>query len=174
MTCIERLKCFMSFLRMFIYLRIFIFFILGLLGLNASVCAHDGNSALASASAGNGVGGLRLNIFGEGEASGFMDVSTNSTFANGRTLTSTLPDGSASNIFIRNAPISGQDTIPEIMRLSQPGTTISIMQPTEGFQGQALLDAFGGRATVDFSNSFTSGTVAPGVKYNFMRLKVGQ
>ena len=118
-------------------------------------------------------GALKLNIFGEGEAPGFLDVSPNSTFANGRPLTSELGDGSASDIFIRNAPITGENTIPEIMRLSQPGTQITLMQPASGFQGQALIDAFGNNATVNFTRTFTSQTVAPGVDMTILRMTVG-
>jgi hypothetical protein len=81
-------------------------------------------------------------------------VSSNARFANGRPLTSGFGNGSASDIFIRNAPITGENTIPEILRLSQPGTRVTLMQPASGFQGQALIDAFRNRATVDFMRTF--------------------
>lgn len=124
------------------------------------------------------IAGLRLNIFGEGEAPGFTDVATSSEYATGtdgitRPLTSTMPSGSASDIFIRSSPITGNNTIPEILRLSQPGTQITLMQPASGFQGQALIDAFGNNATVNFTRTFTSQTVNPGVDFTIMRLIVG-
>jgi hypothetical protein len=120
-----------------------------------------------------GAGSLKLNIFGEGEAPGFVDASTSAQFANGRPLTSGFANGSASDIFIRNAPITGENTIPEIMRLSEPGTHITLMQPASGFQGQALIDAFGNNASVNFIRTFPSQTVAPGVDMTIMRLTVG-
>ncbi len=132
--------------------------------------------ALTMAPGGGGGGrsaGLRLNIFGEGEAPGFLDVSTNVRFANGRQLTASLGNGSASNIFIRNAPITGENTISEILRLSQPGTQITLMQPADGFQGQALINAFGNRASVDFIRTFPSKTVAPNVNMTILRMTVG-
>jgi len=47
------------------------------------------------------------------------------------------------------------------------------MQPASGFQGQALIDAFGNRATVDFMRTFPSQTVAPGVDMTILRMTVG-
>jgi RHS repeat-associated protein len=120
-----------------------------------------------------GANRLRLNIFGEGEAPGFVDVSSSARYANGRPLTSTFGDGSATDIFIRSAPISGENTIPEILRLSQPGTRITLMQPTSGFQGQALINAFGSRATVNFSRAFPSQTAVPGINMTILRMTVG-
>ena len=118
-------------------------------------------------------GSLRLNIFGEGEAPGFVDTSTSANFANGRPLTSTFGNGSASDIFIRNAPVTGDGTLSEIVRLSQPGTRITLMQPASGFQGQALIDAFGNNASVNFMRTFPSQTVAPGVDMTILRMTVG-
>ena len=118
-------------------------------------------------------GASRLNIFGTGEARGFLDVSPNAYYANGRPLTSGLANGSASDIFIRSAPITGENTIPEILRLSQPGTRVTLMQSTSGFQGQALIDAFGNRATVDFMRTFQSQTVYPGWDMTILRMTVG-
>ena len=127
---------------------------------------------IRSANAAEG-GAARLNIFGEGEARGFLDVSPNAQFANGRPLTSSLGNGSASDIFIRNAPITGENTISEIMRLSQPGTRITLMQPASGFQGQALIDAFGNNASVNFMRTLPSQTVAPGEDMTILRMTVG-
>jgi hypothetical protein len=136
--------------------------------------AMEGNADFwRSSIAAEGTGSLRLNIFGEGEASGFVDTSTSANFANGRPLTSTFGNGSASDIFIRNAPVTGDGTLSEIVRLSQPGTRITLMQPASGFQGQALIDAFGNNASVNFMRTFPSQTVAPGVDMTIMRLTVG-
>ena len=120
-----------------------------------------------------GASRLRLNVFGTGEAPGFIDVSSNARFANGRPLTSGFGNGSASDIFIRNSPITGENTISEIMRLSQPGTRITLMQPASGFQGRALIDAFGNNASVNFMRTFPSQTVAPGVDMTILRMTVG-
>ena len=120
-----------------------------------------------------GASRLRLNIFGEGEAPGFVDVSSNARFANGRPLMSEFANGSASDIFIRSAPVTGGNTISEIVRLSQPGTRITLMQPASGFQGQALIDAFGENASVNFMRTFPSQTVAPGVDMTILRMTVG-
>ncbi|MDX1951096.1 MAG: RHS repeat-associated core domain-containing protein, partial [Verrucomicrobiota bacterium] len=123
--------------------------------------------------------GLRLNIFGEGEAPGFRDVSTSAQYASGtdgvpRPLTSSLQSGSASDIFIRSSPVTGEGTISEIMRLSQPGTRITYMlpQPTVGAQGQALINAFG-RQSVDFVRTFTSQHQYPGNPITIIRITVG-
>lgn len=120
-----------------------------------------------------GASRLRLNVFGEGEARGFLDVASNARFANGRPLTTGFGNGSASDIFIRNARMTGESTTPEILRLSQLGTRITLMQPASGFQGQSLVDAFGSRATVDFMRMFPSQTVAPGVAMTTLRMTVG-
>ena len=65
--------------------------------------------------------GLMINIYGEGETDylGFVDFATEPQFANGRTLTSTLPSDSASDIAMRSAPISAI-TNNEIKRLARP------------------------------------------------------
>ena len=120
-----------------------------------------------------GASRLRLNVFGTGEAPGFIDVSSNARFANGRPLTSGFGNGSASDIFIRNSTITGENTISEIMRLSQPGTRITLMQPASGFQGQSLINAFGNNASVNFMRTFPSQTVAPGVDMTILRMTVG-
>ena len=84
-----------------------------------------GNAAIWQSSlAAEGTGSLRLNIFGEGEAPGFVDTSTSANFANGRPLTSTFGDGSASDIFIRNAPVTGDGTLSEIALALRSGIPV--------------------------------------------------
>ena len=119
------------------------------------------------------LGGFRTNMFGEGEAAGFVDASSNVRFANGRPLTSTFADKSASDIFIRSSPITGENTLSEIVRLSRPVTRITLLQAAEGFQGQSFIDAFGSKATVNFNRTFTSKSIAPGVDMRIMRLTIG-
>lgn len=65
--------------------------------------------------------GRMINIYGEGETDyiGFVDFATEPQYAKGRPLTSTLPDRCASDICIRNAPISAV-TEQEIKRLARP------------------------------------------------------
>jgi hypothetical protein len=65
--------------------------------------------------------GRLINIFGEGETDylNFVDFSSEPQFANGRPLTSTLPDHCASDICIRCGPIN-QTTENEIRRLALP------------------------------------------------------
>jgi peptidoglycan hydrolase-like protein with peptidoglycan-binding domain len=65
--------------------------------------------------------GRQINIFGEGETDylGFRDFATELQFANGRPLTSTLPDNSASDICLRSSPLSAV-TQQEIKRLARP------------------------------------------------------
>jgi RHS repeat-associated protein len=142
------------------------YFFLGVSIFFPAILAEGGGPVADTAAA-------RLNVFGTGEAPGFLDVASDARFAAGRPLTSSFADGSASDIFIRSAPITGENTIPEILRLSQPGTRVTLMQPVGGFQGQALIDAFGSRATVDFTRTFTSQFQYPGVDITIMRLTVG-
>ena len=115
---------------------------------------------------------VRLNVFGEGEAKGFLDVSTNATYANGRPLTSGLASGSADDIFIRSAPVSGENTISEIMRLSKPGTRITILEVAEGGQGAILREAFGDAAEVTLQRTFNSQTYVPGAPLEILKLRV--
>lgn len=145
----------------------------GALAMLSNFLIGKGMGKIAGVGATAESGASRLNIFGEGEARGFLDVSPNGQFANGRPLTSSLGNGSANNIFIRNAPITGENTISEIVRLSQPGTRITLMQPANGFQGQVLIDAFGNNASVNFMRTFPSQTVAPGVDMTILKMTVG-
>jgi len=99
----------------------------------------------------------KLNIFGEGEARpGFEDVSTNKRHARGRPLTEDIPSGSAKEIFIRNSPVNGDNTLEEIKRLSRPGTRVTLLQPFDGFQGNELLEGLGEGAEVVLDRTFTS------------------
>ena len=73
--------------------------------------------------------GQMINIYGEGETDylGFRDFATEAKFANGRPLTTgllpngsaLLPDGTASDIFMRSSPISAV-TESEIKRIARP------------------------------------------------------
>lgn len=65
--------------------------------------------------------GRMINIYGEGETDylGFADFATEPQFANGRPLTSTLPNGSVTDIAIRSAPIT-PTTQAEIKRIARP------------------------------------------------------
>lgn len=79
--------------------------------------------------------GRMINIYGEGETDylHFVDFATEPQFANGRLLTSTLPDHCASDICMRSAPIN-QTTESEIRRLALPaalGDAASPMHPTK-------------------------------------------
>ncbi len=139
-------------------------------GLLSSACGavdEFGFSTLAANSASR----TRLNIFGEGEARGFLDVSTNATFANGRPLTSGLASGSADDIFMRFSPLSGENTISEIMRLSKPGTRITILNGSQK-QGALLREAFGDGAETVLERTFRSQTVAPGEDLSILKLLV--
>src|SRR5206468_198704 len=64
--------------------------------------------------------GRAISIYGAGEVAdaGFTDMATEAQFANGRPLTSTLPDRAASDIALRDAPLSAT-TRGELQRLAQ-------------------------------------------------------
>ena len=96
-------------------------------------------------------GGSRLNIFGEGEAPAYRDVSPEELFANGRPLTQGMPSGAARDILIHDAPITGPmnpNTLSEIDRLAGSGTRISLNQAAAGSQADVLLERFAGRSSV--------------------------
>ncbi|WP_067846626.1 peptidoglycan-binding domain-containing protein [Nocardia lijiangensis] len=63
---------------------------------------------------------MRINIYGEGETDylGFADFATEPQHARSRPMTSTLVDGCASDICVRNAPLSVV-TLNEIRRIAQ-------------------------------------------------------
>jgi hypothetical protein len=80
--------------------------------------------------------GRAVSIYGEGEAAGagFTDVAAETRYANERPLTSNLPDGSASDLTLRDAPLSAT-TRAELQRLAQPGARITYANAdVEGFQ----------------------------------------
>jgi hypothetical protein len=80
---------------------------------------------------------LIINIYGEGEAAGFSDFATEGRFANGRPLTSNLSDGAASDIALRDAPLS-RTTLSEMRRLAASKARITVANAdVEGFQGYA-------------------------------------
>jgi RHS repeat-associated protein len=123
-------------------------------------------------SATNSAPRVRVNIFGECEARGFLDVSTNTKFANGRPLTSGLASGSADDIFLRFSPASGENTISEIMRLSKPGTRVTVLEGAGGGQGALLKEAFGDAAETTLQRSFNSQTIVPGTPLEMLKLRV--
>jgi hypothetical protein len=80
--------------------------------------------------------GQAINLYGEGETPGFHDFATEPRYAKGRPLTSTLPPGSASDLALRDAPLSAT-TQAELQRLAQPGARITYANANadvEGFQ----------------------------------------
>jgi RHS repeat-associated protein len=137
------------------------------------------DAGVGATAAETGTGRLRLNIFGQGEAPGFLDVSTSARYATGtdgivRPLTTSLPSGSASDIFIRWSPLS-TETLGEITRLSAPGTRITLMQSLDSagaFQSQRLVDALGSRASVTLQRTFTSQFQAAGDAQGILKLLV--
>jgi hypothetical protein len=112
-------------------------------------------------------GGGRLNFGGEGEAPGFRDVVTDSQWANGRALTSEINSGSATDIFSRFAPVN-TNTIPEMVRLSQPGTRITLLNTpgTTSSQAADLLQGLGGRGTITLDRVFEAQNIQSG-GFNF-------
>lgn len=131
-----------------------------------------GEEFMLSRAAAKSAPGVRLNIFGAGEARGFLDVSTNMRYANGRPLTSGLADGIADDIFIRSSPVSGENTISEIMRLSKSGTRVTVLEGAGGGQGTLLKEAFGDAAETTLQRSFKSQTYVPGTELEMLKLKV--
>ncbi len=125
----------------------------------ASAVFRGGAPSLSIGSrAGSGGAGRtanKFNIFGEGEAGNYLDVSTNIANAKGRPLTSSFSFGSADRIFIRNAPVNGENTISEILRLSRPGTRVTYMGPSQG-QLNYLQNALGNRATMLYQRTWTT------------------
>jgi hypothetical protein len=118
--------------------------------------------------------GRLLNVFGEREAPRFLDVATDAAFANGRTLTQSLKSGRAAEVLIRNAPLTGKDTVSEIIRLVAPGGRITVVQPAAGFQGNILLRALGSRASVISDRTFVSAfTGQEGVFVRVLQIRVG-
>jgi hypothetical protein len=83
-----------------------------------------------------------------------------------------LSSGSADDIFIRFSPVRGENTISEIMRLSKPGTRITILEGEGGGQGALLKEAFGDAAEVTLQRSFNSQTLVPGKPLELIKLRV--
>jgi hypothetical protein len=123
----------------------------------------------------------RVNFFGRGEARGFTDVDTvaNVWYNEGRQLSSTIANGSVSDIFIRWSPMTAENkAISEIVRVSRPGTRITIMQAGDAaaVRGQAnqLIEAFGGRASIKSEKTFISQHQSPGVQNTIIKLEVNE
>ena len=115
----------------------------------------------------------RVNIFGEREARGFEDFSTQLFFARGRPLTSKLADGSVHNVFIRFAPVNTVDTLREIRRISSKGTRICFY----GTSGQmydrhaaALINSLADCSRVVMCRSYMSKYVARGYLVTILKL----
>lgn len=87
--------------------------------------------------------GRMLSIYGEREAIGFQDVATEARFANGRPLTTEIAARSASDIALRDAPLS-MATLAEIQRLAKPNARVTYSAAVDGFDAQAqkLLNRF--------------------------------
>jgi len=96
--------------------------------------------------------GRKINIYGEGEAAGFDDFAVNADFATGgngvtRPLTSTLSNGSASDIVVNNAPLY-QAELSEITRLSTSGSTITYSAPAGSKFFQSLSSHLSDKANL--------------------------
>lgn len=100
-------------------------------GAAATGAAGTAGAAGAAANAGNGgKGPVNVNIWGEGEARPmYIDVipyegaPVNPPYP--RPTTSTIPSGSAGNIFMRSSPLNPQ-TVSEMVRMASPGARIVI------------------------------------------------
>jgi hypothetical protein len=72
-----------------------------------------------------------LNMFGEGEEPGFRDVTVDGrpdTFG-GTQRANTSEFSSASQIVINSAPMTDANAIPELLRLSESGTSVTYRLP---------------------------------------------
>jgi len=121
-----------------------------------------------------------INLFGEGEATAtgpfadkvkrtfqdYVPPGTPENWINGRPSTGNLMAGTASDIFVRNAPIT-EATAAEIARLSGPGTKVTVLGPsTEGgyvWSGNAMNGVGNATSTVGPLN-FISQYILPGVQ----------
>lgn len=131
----------------------------------------------------------RLNFFGDGERSGFVDV-TPEPFSllpmltrglNGRIATQTIPSSVADEIFFRNIPAFNDlnpNTLPELVRLSQPGTRITIEAVSrtsrlsrDGPFGQ-ILQAFGGRVSIERNTRVVDPNQGQPFTTRFLELRV--
>lgn len=72
--------------------------------------------------------------------------------------------GAASDIFLRNAPMS-PEVMSEIQRISGPGTNITIMQEAATYQGTQLRGVMGSSAQVVTGpvGVFSTGSAAVGM-----------
>ena len=131
----------------------------------------------------------RLNFFGDGERSGFVDV-TPEPFSllpmltrglNGRIATQTIPSSVADEIFFRNIPAFNDlnpNTLPELVRLSQPGTRITIEAVSQtsrlsrdGPFGQ-ILQAFEGRVSIERNTRVVDPNQGQPFTTRFLELRV--
>ena len=103
--------------------------------------------------------GRKVNIYGEGETKGFDDFAVDPDFSVGgngitRQLTSTLENGSASEIVINNSPLNA-NALNEISRLSTSGTKITISGPVDSKFFNILSDHLGDTAKTINNSNFT-------------------
>ncbi|PTY03492.1 hypothetical protein DB346_06340 [Verrucomicrobia bacterium LW23] len=99
---------------------------------------------------------FKLNIGGAGEARGFIDVVSPSileAWVHGRKFTSSFASGSASDIFLRNAPMT-PEIASEIVRLSRPGTRITTLGPVDPSYILPLTNALGHKGSVVMDKQF--------------------
>jgi hypothetical protein len=88
--------------------------------------------------------GRAINIYGKREAVGFANYATEARYANGRPLTTSLRDHVASDLAMRDAPLS-PITVAELQRLAQRGARITYANAdVDGFAtyAQQLRRAF--------------------------------
>lgn len=126
----------------------------------ASSAALLGGAGAAAGLAVRASRAARLNLFGEGEAPRFRDVSTRGPWSQGRALTETIPSGSAREILIRNAPLT-EAGLQEIERLAAPGARITLSQPADGSQAAKLTGWFQGRAKLLSDRTISSNYRGP-------------
>ncbi len=109
--------------------------------------------------------GLKLNIYGEGEVKGFLDVAVNPAYANGRPLTSSIASGGVKSIVINNSPLYEKE-LAEISRLTFSGSTITYSAPTGTKFFTSLSEHLSGTAVLTNStNSTISGVEMQTVTY---------
>jgi hypothetical protein len=111
--------------------------------------------------------GRAVSIYGQGEATeaGFTDTAVDPQYANGRPLTSILPNGSVSDLAIRDAPLSPA-TRAELKRLAQHGARITYANADmEGFQTYVdqLRQTFPNARIVQFGTVIGADSVQRGV-----------
>lgn len=109
--------------------------------------------------------GRAINIYGEREAKGFEDFAIDKTLAGDRPLTSDLPDHVASDICMRDAPLTSETT-SELQRIANPGARVtSANADVEGFEAYVdqLMKTFPNAKIVEQGTITDSNGVRRGV-----------